>query len=123
MAPAHEALDREDGVLGIGDRLALGDLADEPLAALGERHDRRREPAAFGVGDDDRLATFHDGHNGIGGAQVDTDDFAHVSRVLNRSRRAPRAHSLGLASLSNLSVTLSILGGRIIGLSGCSSKR
>ena len=91
VAPAHEALDREDGVLGVGDGLALRHLADEPFTALGERHDRRRQPAALGVGDDHRLATFHDGHNGIGGAQVDTNDFAHVSRVLYRSRRAARA--------------------------------
>ena len=74
---AHEPLDREDGVLGIGDGLALGDLADEPLAGLCEGHDRRRQPAAFGVGDDDRLAAFHDGDDGVGGAQVDADDFAH----------------------------------------------
>ena len=75
---AHEALDREDRVLGVGDRLALGDLADEPLAGLGERHDRRRQPAAFRIGDDDRLAAFHDGDDGVGGAQVDSDDFAHA---------------------------------------------
>jgi hypothetical protein len=82
MAPAHEALDGEDRVLGIGDRLAFRHLADQSFTALGERHDRRREPAAFGVGDDDRLAPFHDGDNGIGRAQVDTNDFAHVSHVL-----------------------------------------
>ncbi len=35
-------------------------------------------PAAFRVGDDDRLAAFHDGDDGVGGAQVDADDFAHV---------------------------------------------
>ena len=33
---AHEALDREDGVLGIGDRLAAGHLTDEALARLGD---------------------------------------------------------------------------------------
>ena len=48
-APAHEALDREDGVLGIGYGLALGDLADEPLAALGKCHDRRRGAAALAL--------------------------------------------------------------------------
>ena len=36
VAPAHEALDGEDGVLRIGDGLALGHLADQPLPALGE---------------------------------------------------------------------------------------
>ena len=74
---AHEALDREHGVLGVGDGLPLRDLADEPLARLGERHDRRRQAAAFRVGDDDRLAAFHDRDDGVGGAEVDADDFAH----------------------------------------------
>ena len=41
---AHEALDGEDGVLGLVTCLAFGDLADQPLALLGERHDRRRRP-------------------------------------------------------------------------------
>ena len=77
--PAHEALDREDGVLGVGDRLPLGDLADQPLAGLGERDDRRRQPPAFRVGDDHRLAAFHHGDDGVGGAQIDADDFAHCS--------------------------------------------
>ena len=31
-AAADEALDREDRVLGVGDGLAPGDLADQPLA-------------------------------------------------------------------------------------------
>src|SRR6185437_5818398 len=39
-APAHEALDGIDRALGVGDGLALGDLADEALAALGEGDDR-----------------------------------------------------------------------------------
>jgi hypothetical protein len=30
---ADQPLDREDRVLGVGDGLALGDLADEPLTA------------------------------------------------------------------------------------------
>ena len=57
---AHEALDREDGVLRVGDGLALGDLADEPLAVLGEADDRWGRATALGVGDHDRIAAFHD---------------------------------------------------------------
>jgi hypothetical protein len=37
---AHVALDRADGAIGVGDGLALGDLADEHLAVLGEGDDR-----------------------------------------------------------------------------------
>ena len=35
--------------LRVGDGLPLGDLADQPLAVLGERDDRRGGPAALGV--------------------------------------------------------------------------
>ena len=53
LAPlaADEPLDGVDGRLRIEDRLALGHLPDEPLAVLGERHDRRRRarPSAFGI--------------------------------------------------------------------------
>ena len=101
VTASHEALDREDGVLRVGDRLALRHLADEPLARLGESHDRRRQSTALWVGDDNGLAALHDGDNGVGGAQVDTDDFAHVSRVLFADR-------FSLHSLLNLSVALSI---------------
>src|SRR4029078_292850 len=34
------------------------------------------------IGDDDRFAAFHYGDDGISGAQIDADDFAHVVRVL-----------------------------------------
>ena len=82
VAPSHEALDRENRVLGIGYRLALRHLADEPFARLGKGHHRRREATAFRIGDHYGLTALHHGHNGVRGAQVDTDDFAHVSRVL-----------------------------------------
>ena len=89
-AAADQALDREDGVLGIGDRLALGRLADEPLAVVGEGDDRRRGAHALRVLDDLRRLAFHDGDAGIGGAEVDTDDLAHVlaSSLLRQVGRA-----------------------------------
>ena len=77
VAPADQALDREDGALGIGDRLALGRLADQPLAVVGEGDDRRRGAHALGVLDDLRRLAFHHGDAGIGGAEVDADDLAH----------------------------------------------
>ena len=72
---AHEPLDREDGVLRVGDRLTLGDLADESLAVLREADDGRGRPTAFGVGDDDRVAAFHDRDDGVRRAEVDANDF------------------------------------------------
>ena len=81
LAP-HEALDREDGVLGVGDRLPLGNLPDETLTALGKGHDRGGGAVALGVGDHLRLAAFHDGDDAVGRPQVDSDDFAHLALLL-----------------------------------------
>ena len=76
---AHEALDRVDRVVGVGDRLTLGDLADHPLAALGiDRDDGGREAATFRVRDDRRLARLHHGDHRVRGAEVDTDYLGHV---------------------------------------------
>ena len=89
VAPADQALDREDGLFRIGDRLALGRLADETLAVVGEGDDRRRGARAFGVLDDFRSFAFHDGDARIGGAEVDADDLAHGSS--SQLRQAGRA--------------------------------
>ncbi len=69
---ADEALRGEDGVLGIGDGLALGGLADETLAVLAERHDGGRRARTLGVFEHHRLTAFHDGHARIRGAKVDS---------------------------------------------------
>jgi putative ABC transport system permease protein len=50
--------------------IAGADHADQPFTALGEGHHRRGRALPFGVGDDHRLAAFHDGHAGVGGAQI-----------------------------------------------------
>ena len=75
---AHEALDRENRVLGVGDGLALGDLADQPLAFFGEADDGRRRASAFLVHDDGGLPAFHDRDDRVGRAEVDSNDFAHL---------------------------------------------
>jgi len=86
---AHEPLDREDGVLRIGHRLPLGDLPHQTLSSFGEGHHRRRQTSAFGVGDDNRLSTFHHGDNRIGCPEVDPDDFAHSVTSISRSGHTP----------------------------------
>ena len=53
---ADVALHRPDRAVRVGDRLALGDLADEDLAGLGEGHDRGRGAGALRVGGHDGLA-------------------------------------------------------------------
>ncbi len=78
IAAPHEPFDREYRVRGVGDGLPFRDLADQTLAGLGKRHDRRRRAGSLLVCNDGRLAGFHNGDRGVGGAQIDTDDFSHI---------------------------------------------
>ena len=74
---AHVALDGADGAVGVGDGLALGHLADQHLAGLGEADDGRGGAAALGVGDDGGLARLQHGDDRVGGTEVDTDGLGH----------------------------------------------
>ena len=71
------ALDGADRAIRVGNCLALGYLADQDLAGLGERHDRRRGAVALGVGDDDRLPAFQDAYHRVGGSEIDSYCFWH----------------------------------------------
>jgi hypothetical protein len=84
---ADEALNAKDGVVGVDDGLALGDLADQALTRFADGDHARRGAATFGVGDNSRLATFHDGHGRVGGSEVDSDDFTHVFSLFVRNVR------------------------------------
>jgi hypothetical protein len=75
-AGAHEALDREDRVLGVRDGLPLGHLANEAFSVLGDRHDRWRRPRAFLVDDDRGLAALHDRDDRVGRSEVDSNHFS-----------------------------------------------
>ena len=74
---AHEALDREDRVLGVRHLLPPRGRADEPLAVLRERDDGRRRAAALGVRDHGRLAALEHGHARVGRAEIDADCLCH----------------------------------------------
>ena len=78
VRPAHEALDRKNGVFGVGDGLPLGNLADQPLALLRESDDGRRGASTFLIDDDGGLPAFHDRDNRVRRAEVDSNNFAHV---------------------------------------------
>ncbi len=88
---ADQTLDGEEGVLGIGDRLALGGLAYQHLAVVGVGDDGGGRAIAFRVLDDLDLITLHDGDTGIRGAQVDADDFSHDCFSPENEAGAPRA--------------------------------
>ena len=91
VAPADQPLDGEDGVLGIGDALALGRLAHQDLARIGEGHDRRRRARALGVLDHLRLAAFHDGDARVGRSEIDADCLGHDGFPSTRSRHCKGA--------------------------------
>src|SRR6185437_12491840 len=78
-AAADQALDRENGVVAVSDRLALRRLADQALPVLGEGDDRWRSACAFGILDYLGLAPFHHRDARVGRAEVDTDHFGHVT--------------------------------------------
>ena len=82
IAAADQALDRKEGPLGIGHRLALGGLADEALAVIAEGDDRRGRPHALGVFDDFRCLAIHYGDARIRGAEIDPNDLSHGPHIL-----------------------------------------
>ena len=79
LAPvrAHMALDGRNRAVGVDCCLTLRRAADEPLAAVGERHDGRRGALALIVRNDGCAAALNHGDAAVGSTQVDTDDFAH----------------------------------------------
>jgi hypothetical protein len=85
----HEALDRVDGVLGIGDRLSSRQPADQALAGFGvDRDDGRGNAFPFGVLEHRRLAGLEHRHHGISRSQVDTDYPCHSLPPVVRCRVA-----------------------------------
>jgi hypothetical protein len=74
---AHVALDGADGAFDVCDGLALGDLANQDLAALREGDYRRGRSRTLGVGDDGGLSTFKYGDDGVGGSEVNADCTSH----------------------------------------------
>src|SRR5690606_32941782 len=76
-----QALDRKQGVVRVGNGLALCALADEDLLVFGEGDDGRRGAITFRVLDNLGLSALLDRNAGVGCAEVDADDSAHVSNL------------------------------------------
>ncbi len=74
---ADVALHRPDRAIGVGDGLALGDLADQDLAVLGEGHDRWGRARTLGVGDDNGIAGLEHADDRVGGTEIDSDGLGH----------------------------------------------
>ena len=101
VAPADQALDREDRVLGISDALPLRRLSDEDFAGIGKGNHRRGRPCPLRILDDFRLVAFHHGDARIGRSEIDSDCLSHDvspfhSGTVKHPRRSP---ILSLAAL------------------------
>ena len=77
VAAAHKTLDGEDGVLRVGDGLALGHLANQPLTALGKRNNRGRGARALFIWNHFGLSALENRDTRIGGAEVNANNFCH----------------------------------------------
>ena len=74
-AASHETLYGINRVLGIGHRLSLRGLANQPFSILVKRHDGGQSAVALAGVDDGRVAAFHYRHYRIGRPKVNSDYF------------------------------------------------
>ena len=74
---AHETLDRVNSLFGVGDSLALCNVTDQAFTVLAKCDDGRSGAETFSVSDNNRLATFHNGHAAVGRTQVNTNNLTH----------------------------------------------
>ena len=79
---AHVALNGRNGLIGVGDGLALCYLTHQTLIVF-ECYNRGGGACALAVGDNDGFAALHNCYTGIGSTKVDANDFAHNLFLLN----------------------------------------
>src|SRR5207244_2314099 len=69
----------EERILGVGDRLAFGNLPNKDLSFVVPSYNARRDARALLVDDHLGLTPFHDRDDAIGRPEVNTDNFTHVT--------------------------------------------
>ena len=79
------ALDRRDGPIHVGDGLALGGLANQDVAVLGEGHHRRGGSKALGIGNDLWFTCFQHSYRAIGGSKVNSYCSTHLFLLLSKA--------------------------------------
>ena len=75
---------RRDGAVNVGDSLALGGLANQDVAVLGEGHHRRGGSETLGIGNDLWFTCFQHGYRAIGGSQVNSYCSTHLFLLLSK---------------------------------------
>ena len=83
IVATDEALDRRNGVLGVGNSLVLCCLADDALAILAETDNGRSGAITFRVDDNRGLAALENRHGRVGRAKVNTNNLAHIYAFLH----------------------------------------
>ena len=78
----HEALDGVDRAARVGHQPALRFATDVDRPISRHRDNRRDEPIARPIPNDERHAVLHVRHQAVGRAEVDADDFAHKAQEL-----------------------------------------
>ena len=66
---------------------------EQRLVRTGEMNDGRSEATALGIGDEHGETGVHDAHEGIGGTEINADNFAHhpqISREIGRVSKQGR---------------------------------
>ena len=90
-ATTDQTLDGVQGVVRIGDRLALGRLTYQRFTVFGIRHDGRGSAITLGVFDNLDLVAIHNGYTGVCGSQVDTNDLTHAIAPIRLFNSVPAA--------------------------------
>src|SRR5207237_9353290 len=99
---ADQALGAVYGVVGVGDDVALGAVADEHRAVLEKADDARVRALAPFVRDHGGLGVFDDGDAAVAGPQVDADSdvvgFGHKWRESTVAPRGVKDRPIGVRS-------------------------
>ena len=86
QATPHQALDRADDVAGVGQQRLLGGMAHHGRSAGAVMHDRRQQLPALLVGQRIGHARAADGHQRVGGSQIDTNGIPALVRIRTHAR-------------------------------------
>ena len=86
QATTHQALDRADDVAGVGQQRLLGGVAHHGRSVGAVMHDRRQQLPTLLVRQRIGHARTADGHQRVGGSQIDTDGIPALVRIRTHAR-------------------------------------
>jgi hypothetical protein len=93
-ATTHKALYGSNGILRIGDRLALGRITYFTLSILEKSYNGGRSATAFIVSDYDGFIALHYRDATVSGTQIDSNYFSHVDIILKIHNLLGNCHAV-----------------------------